>query len=553
MIEFLKISSMAIFHEIAIEFTPGLNCITGETGAGKSLILDALTLLMGARAGRELIRPGSDKTVIEALFTVAGQEMVLRREILTTGSSRCYLDGKLTTAAGLAEVSSGLIHIYGQHDYQDLLSPRQHMKILEDYAGISRDGVEGAYREYTDAVQAYEDLEEKIAAFTQDRDFLVHCIEELTLFPIEEGLEKRLSLELQTARNASELKRNAQAAQDLIYEGSPSVIDIAAEARQQIHRIAVHDASMERLVQSMDEIMSQLEDMHAELRRGMEAYDHDPQRIEELEEQLNTLRELKRKHRTDEAGLVALSREMQQKLGLIEGSQDNTSMAKRREQDALQSYKDKTIVFLEKRWRAAARLSKKINAHLGELGMPGTDFTIQQNRADGIDEIFIEPGGKAVSPGNLLKGEFLISTNVGQNILPLSKIASGGELSRIMLAIKVQQKASSDATLIFDEIDAGISGQTAIAIARKLKELSSQAQSIVVTHLHHVASIADSHFVITKKVQDKVTSSTLQRVRGTDRVMELARMMGGDSPSSSVIEHARELVKSHEARHPLEH
>ena len=151
MIDFLKISSMAIFDEIEIDFTSGLNCITGETGAGKSLILDALTLLMGARAGREMIRPGSEKTIVEALFTVSGRDLVLRRELYPTGSSRCYIDGKLTTSAGLVEVSSGLIHIYGQHEYQDLLNPRQHMKILEDYAGISRDKVDASYKEYTKA------------------------------------------------------------------------------------------------------------------------------------------------------------------------------------------------------------------------------------------------------------------------------------------------------------------------------------------------------------------------------------------------------------------
>jgi DNA repair protein RecN (Recombination protein N) len=167
--------------------------------------------------------------------------------------------------------------------------------------------------------------------------------------------------------------------------------------------------------------------------------------------------------------------------------------------------------------------------------------------------MIIDANGAAVPPSTLLRGEFLISTNVGQNMLPLAKIASGGELSRVMLAIKVQQKALTDATLVFDEIDSGISGQTAIAIAGKLKELSKHAQSIVVTHLHQVASLADSHFVITKTVSGKTTSSALQRVRSMDRVMELARMMGGDSPSMTVIEHAKELVKAHEGRLPVEH
>jgi len=343
------------------------------------------------------------------------------------------------------------------------------------------------------------------------------------------------------------------AAQEIIYTGTPSITDLTAEARHQINRIVTNDPSMERLVHSMDEIMAQLEDMHVELRSRIDAYEHDPQRIEDLEEQLNTLRELKRKHRADEGGLLRLASEMQQKLSMLDESGNSTSAAKIKVEEALQKYNDTTKSFLEKRWRASNNLSKKININLKDLGMPGTDFRVKQLKLDEIHKIFLEQEGRAVSPNILLKGEFLISTNVGQNILPLAKIASGGELSRIMLAIKAQQKSSSEATMIFDEIDAGISGQTAIAIARKLKEISGHAQAIVVTHLHHVASVADSHFVITKTVEGRTTSSTLQRVRSSDRVMELARMMGGDSPSSSVIEHAKELVRSHEGRSALEH
>jgi DNA repair protein RecN (Recombination protein N) len=552
MIDFLKISSMAIFDEIEIDFTSGLNCITGETGAGKSLILGALTLLMGARAGREMIRPGSEKTIVEALFTVSGRDLVLRRELYPTGSSRCYIDGKLTTSAGLVEFSSGLIHIYGQHEYQDLLNPRQHMKILEDYAGISRDKVEASYKEYTKAEETYKELERLIDSFMQEKEYLEHCLKELTALRIEEGLEERLTQELQTAQKASELKQTALAAQELIYTGTPSITDLTAEARQQIHRIVAHDPSMENLVHSMDEIKAQLEDMHVELRGRIDAYEYDPQRIEDLEEKLNTLREIKRKHHTDETGLIRLTGEMQQKLSMLDESGNNTSFAKKKVDETRCRYQETAKTFLEKRWRAAKSLCKRINADLEDLGMPGTDFRVSQLMPDDVDKAFLDAETRAISPNTLLKGDFLISTNIGQNILPLARIASGGELSRIMLAIKVSQKASSEATLIFDEIDAGISGQTAIAIAHKLKELSGHAQAIVVTHLHQVASVADSHFVITKTVKDRTTSSALQKVRSTDRVMELARMMGGNSPSLSVIELAKEMVRSHEGRPLLE-
>ncbi len=553
MIEFLKISSLAIFDELEIEFTPGLNCITGETGVGKSLVLDALTLLMGARAGRELIRPLSDKTTIEALFTVSGNEVVLRRELLPSGSNRCYIDNKLVTASHLAEVSSGLIHIYGQHEYQDLLSPKQHVRILEELAKINRDEVHAAYDEYMDARERLLEIETQIESLRKEREYLEYNLQELEATRIEEGLEELLAYELQTAHASEELKESAIAAQDIIYSGNPSMTELASKACHHLRRLITHDPSMEPLLKSMDAIIAQIEEAYLALRQRISIYEYNPERIESLEDHLNTLRELKRKHRLDEVGLLKLQKDIKEKLAILKDSDQNTAIARGRMGETLQTYMKMIRDLLDKRKEYAQKLCHRINHDLEDLGMPGTDFRLHQVDPAQIGEMIIDANGAAVPPSTLLRGEFLISTNVGQNMLPLAKIASGGELSRVMLAIKVQQKALTDATLVFDEIDSGISGQTAIAIAGKLKELSKHAQSIVVTHLHQVASLADSHFVITKTVSGKTTSSALQRVRSMDRVMELARMMGGDSPSMTVIEHAKELVKAHEGRLPVEH
>ncbi len=544
---------MAIFDEIEVEFPRGLTCITGETGAGKSLVLDALTLLMGARAGRELVRPGSEKTTIEALVNVSGRETVLRREIYASGGNRCYVDNRLTTAAGLAELSSGIIHIYGQHEYQDLLNPRQHMKILEDYAGLSRDRVEGCHDDYIRARDQLEALQAQIRAAAEEREYLEHCMEELAAMPLEEGLEDRLSAELQTARRATELRESTLALVEMIYSGTPSMNDLGGQARKLLSSIARHDPALEPLVLVMEGIIAQLGDINAGLRRRMDAYEIDPEQVRLLEDRLHALRDLKRKHRTDEAGLILLGTEIGRKLALLDASEQSTISAGALVTEALERYREAAKTFLAARARAAAKLCRAITKDLAELGMPGTDFRVEQADPRDLDSSFPGQDARAAAPGALLKGEFLISTNVGQNVLPLAKIASGGELSRIMLAIKARQNTSTEATLIFDEVDAGISGQTAIAIAAKLKDLSLRAQAIVVTHLHQVASVADAHFVITKTVRGRTTSSTLTRLTGSERVMELARMMGGDSPSLTVIEHARELVGSHEAGRPREH
>jgi DNA repair protein RecN (Recombination protein N) len=550
MIEFLKITSMAIFDELEIEFTPGLNCITGETGAGKSLLLDALTLLMGARAGRELIRPNSGRMTIEALFNMSGKEKVLRREVYPSGSGRCFIDGRLVTASALAEASSDMIHIYGQHEYQDLLSPKQHMRILEELSGLSRDKISSAYKEYENARSHLLQLERNIESFRNERDNLEFSLQELNALPLEEGLESRLVQELEIARAAAELRESAMAAQEIIYSGTPSMTDLAAEARNHISRMVHHDPGMAPLLASMDNLIVQIEDAHLHLRSRSGQYEHDPERISALEEQLNTLREVMRKHRLDEAGLLRLKDELMHKLTLLEDSGQNTSAARNRLDEAFQDYRSLLDGFLKRRMESGKAICKQINRDLKDLGMPSADFALQQLEDGHLDEVLLDQHGIAASPAVILKGEFLISTNRGHVPLPLAKIASGGELSRIMLAIKVQQRTHADSTLIFDEIDSGISGQTAIAIASKLKDLSSHAQAIVVTHLHQVASAADTHFVITKSTGGSVTSSSLKKLESKDRVCELARMMGGDAPSSVVLKHARELIREQEKSRP---
>ncbi len=542
MIEFLKISSMAIFDEAEIEFRKGLNCITGETGAGKSLVLGALTLLMGSKASQDMVRPDAQKAVIEALFTVGGRQSVIRREIYPTGSSRCYIDGKLATANSLAEFSSGLITIYGQHEYQDLLNPVQQMSILEDLAGLERDGVQEAFDCLADAVRTLKDLEDRIEAGRQEKDDLLFALNELRSMEISPGMEEELASELSLARGAAELKQCAQTAEEILYSGSSSVIELAAQAKDCIGRVASKDPRADKLLESMNDIIVQVEDVSMALREKAGAYEYDPSMIEILEGKLHFLQDLKKKHRTDEGGLIALREDLQARLSLAENSDTMIRQMQEAVTAAVKAYKGLVRNFLKKRHEFARDFCTKINCDLEALGMPGTEFKVQQAGIKEIDESFSDSRGMVLPPGAILKGEFLISTNVGQKALPLARIASGGELSRIMLAIKVRQETSQEGTLIFDEVDAGISGQTAFMIAQRLKELSGHVQSIVVTHLHQVASVADTHFVISKDSSDGVTSSSIQEVTRMDRVLELARMMGGESPSQAVIEHAKELV-----------
>jgi DNA repair protein RecN (Recombination protein N) len=542
MIEFLKISSMAVFDEVEIEFKQGLNCMTGETGAGKSLVLGALMLLMGSKASQDMVRPGAGKASIEALFSISGKQVVLRREIYPTGSSRCYIDGRLATVANLEEFSSGLITIYGQHEYQDLLSPAQQMAILEDLADMSRDEVQGAYDALEKAAAFLKELEGKVEQCRQERDDLLYALGELKSMEIFEGLEEELASELNRAHGAAELKRCAHLAEDVLYSGASSVVELVSQARDYISKVASVDRQVEPIAQSLGDIVAQVEDISMCLREKTSKYEYDPEAIDILEEKLHFLQDLKRKHRTDEYGLIVLKEDLEKRLALSEDSGHAINQAREDAARAARRYRDLVRDFLERRQAFSTAFCEKINSDLEALGMPGAEFKVGQLDLSQLDELMTDSRGAAAPPGSLLKGEFLISTNVGHKSLPLAKIASGGELSRIMLAIKVQQKTAQEGTLLFDEIDSGISGQTALIIANRLKELSGRAQSIVVSHLHQVASVADSHFVISKSVSDGTTNSTVREVAGMDRVLELARMMGGESPSQAVIEHAKELV-----------
>jgi DNA repair protein RecN (Recombination protein N) len=542
MIEFLKISSMAIFDEVEIEFGQGLNCITGETGAGKSLVLGALMLLMGSKASQDLVRPGAQKASIEALFTISGREMVIRREIYPTGSSRCYVDGKLATAAGLAEISSSLITIYGQHEYQDLLNPAQQMSILESLAQLDRNHVHLAYETLSDAVKHLHSLESTIEEYRKERENLLFALEELLSVDLTPGLEDELTAELSLAQGAAELKQCAHLAEETLYSGASSVVELLGRTREYMSKAASVDRSIVPLAQSLDELSASIEDISIALREKAAAYEYDPEQIAALEEKLHFVQDLKRKHKTDEQGLLALKKETENRLALTEDSDQAISQARNAVSEAIRKYREHIRAFLEQRMAFSRAFCRRINNALHELGMPGAEFQVVQPEITSLDDLMLDAKGCPVSPGVLLKGEFLISTNVGHKPLPLARIASGGELSRIMLAIKVQQKSSQEGTLLFDEIDSGISGQTALMIARRLKELSGHAQSIVVTHLHQVASVADSHFVITKHAEDGRTISTIREIHDMDRAMELARMMGGEAPSPAVIRHAKELI-----------
>jgi DNA repair protein RecN (Recombination protein N) len=545
MIEVLRISSLAVFDDVEIEFGNGLNTITGETGAGKSLIIKALTLLLGAKASGDLVRTGRDKAYVEALFSDGdtGSEIVLKRELSISGRSRCYINGELATAEKLSQMASGLVHIYGQHEYQDLLSPREQMRILEDICSISRADVTDAYDEASQALSELKRVENLISRSRLEQQSLEFTVQEIEMADIHEGMEKELKEQLDIALSAQELKSSCEQITGILYSDARSAIDILSEATAAVMKMSVHDKRLASFAEGLNSSSAQIEDIALSLRRMSEEYEYDENMIERLETRLHVLRDLKRKYSADEAGLINIMRDARQKLSLIEDSAHAIDDARRIFTEGKDKYFTVARFFLSKREKAAEDFSLSINKDLEDLGMPGTVFKVVQLDEDGLDKVFESDDMPSLYAGRILEGEFMVSTNVGLNMIPLARAASGGELSRIMLAIKARQRAGLGGSMIFDEIDSGIGGQAAIMIAEKLKKLAVTSQAIVVTHLHQVASAADSHLVVSKKIENNETFSSVLSVSGEGRVAELARMMGGESPGEALIKHARKLVK----------
>ncbi|MCD6281247.1 MAG: DNA repair protein RecN [Deltaproteobacteria bacterium] len=542
MIDLIRIRSMAIFDEAEIEFGPGLNCITGETGAGKSLIIGALTLLMGAKASKDLVRPGSDKAVIEAILSRHDREFLLRRDIQASGRSRCFINGELATLEQLGRLSSGIINIYGQHQYQDLLNPQQQMSMLEEMAGIDRSEVLSSYEEFVSATKKLYELSDRIEKTRQDKEDLEYRVAELRQASVNEGEEKEILGELDVSRAARSLKEKALMALDILYSGSHSVIDLSGQVSDIVEEISSMDNALRSVADRLKSLMAEMEDLAYNLRQRSEAYEFDPSRIGELEDRLQLIRDLKRKYNTDEAGLKDILSDLEFRLSSLEESGWLLEDAMQKKRDALEVYHAKLKDLLSRRSEYAKELSELVNADLESLGMRGARFSISQIGIEELEDLVREPDMETLTPSRILRGRFMVSTNIGQPMLDLSRTASGGELSRIMLALKIHQRSLSGGTMVFDEVDSGMGGETAFQLSKRLKEISEHAQTIVVTHLHQVAARADNHYLVTKAVTGNTTLAGIMMLDERQRVMEIARMMGGSNPSPKVIEHARELL-----------
>jgi DNA repair protein RecN (Recombination protein N) len=570
----LTIADFAIIDQLNLRFHAGFNVLTGETGAGKSIIIDAVTLLLGGRADITSIRTGSEQARIEGGFRLSkslramidpilereGLEgddpdiLLLGREIRNTGRSYCRVNGRTVNLSILEEVAQPLVDIHGQSEHLSLLQVRQHQRFLDRYAGLDEQ------REALAAqVRHLHRIRQELTSLRQDQQRLARRIDQLT-FQVEEiqaanlkpDEEAELNVERNRLANAEQLSQLAGELYRLLIEGEgeeqPAVTDLLGQAARVAGNLAKVDETWQQQSQLVDELLYQLEDLGSTVRDYSESIDFNPIRLQEVEERLGLIYNLKRKYGNSIAEIILFGEKAQAELDTLSHSEERIQELQQQEEALRHKIGQLALALSQARRQAGQTLADGIIAQLADLGMAQADFAVEISWADDPDGVYVAIGDEQVralacDERGIDRVEFLISPNPGETLKPLVKVASGGETSRIMLALKtVLAVADETPTLIFDEIDQGIGGRVGGVVGRKLWGLAHEGehQVLCVTHLPQIAGYGDAHYHVAKQVEDQRTKTGVRTLAGDERVEELAQMLG--TPSDSTRQSAREIL-----------
>ena len=539
MLRFLRIRNLAVIEAVEVEFEPGFNVLTGETGAGKSILVEAVGLLLGARASADLVRTGEPLATIEAIFDDAGgRELIVRREISNQGRSRSFIDGALATASALRDLSARLVELHGQHEHQALLDPLAHLPLLDDYAGAGEIATEVGsvwtrLRSLRDELERSRmDEREKSARL----DLIGFQLGEIEKAAPKAGEDEELAATRQVLASAERIQRLCEESYATLYDRDDAVLAGLGGVWKRIGELATIDPQFAAYVESRDTIKSQLEDLAFFLRSYAQDIDASPARLQEIEDRLASLERLKKKHGESLADVIARSEALRGELHDLEHATERAAVLDAALDAAHAAYRTVAGELSARRKAAAKEFARALEKALADLAMAKTRCEVR----------FQEGGGEERwSERGLDEAEFYISPNPGEDVKPLARIASGGELSRIMLALKTL--ATTDApgkTLIFDEVDAGIGGAVADVVGARLRLLGERFQVLCITHLPQIAAYGSTHYRIEKSIRGGRTSTTVARIDGPERETEIARMMGGAAVTASVLAGAREMIQA---------
>jgi DNA repair protein RecN (Recombination protein N) len=556
----LTIKNFAIIDQVRTQFGPGLNALTGETGAGKSILVDAINLLLGSRASSEMIRTGQEEASVEAFIELeANQEppllknlgleksegLQVRRILHPSGKSRAFLNGTAITLHMLEELGEEMIHIYGQHEHQHFLDPLRHIDILDGSGGLFdlRSRFQEVFARWTKAAQELEDLVSRQKQRSERMEFLAFQSGEIARAHLKIGEDEELAAERSRLVHAEKLQSLAHFGAEVLYGESGSAVERLKATLQRLKEGARVDPGLSPLAASVESILFQSEDVAASLRSYGEKIFFDPKRLETIESRIDELSRLKKKYGPTLADILAHKEKIDGERKSLGSLEERISQLEKAVSEEYTRALAIARQLSRERKKAALDLAAKLEKELSTLGMKKVRFQIHLAPGEG-EKAQGGPGPRLHEKG-LDQVEFLLSPNPGEDLKPLAKIASGGELSRIMLAMKrIFAEETMVKTLIFDEVDAGIGGGIAEIVGRKLKEISRNHQVFCITHLPQIASFADSHYRVTKRESGGRTYVDVKRLSEEERLEEVARMLGGLKITGKTIDHAREMLRN---------
>jgi DNA repair protein RecN (Recombination protein N) len=558
----LHIENLAIIEHLRIDFNHGLNVLTGETGAGKSIILNALNLILGDRAKDDIIRSHEDEGVVEALFDISAKPLVrqwlgekgigaedtlvIKRVVSRKDKTKIYINGNLATLQMASLIGEELLNIYGQHQHQVLRKVENHLEILDEFGELLplKAEFQEAYKEQRGLERRLLGLKDEKERGERERDLWAFQLKEIEAANLIPGEEEELKQERHLLKNAQRLMQLAGSSERLLYSEAGSVAERLGTVERDIEALAELDPSVSSLKDAVSAALLQVEEASGELKGYLAKIDLDPNRLEEIEVRFDELQRLMRKYKASTVEEI-LSYKEQITRG-VQGTAEleaEIAQLEKKKKEGEGMVRDLAGRLSQRRTEAAQVLKREIEAELATLAMERTTFEVQLQELSaggdtvGVDDLIIGPRGAE-------EVEFLISPNLGEEPRPLSKIASGGELSRIMLAIKkILTKGSEDQTLVFDEVDAGIGGQTAEVVGNKLRDLARYHQILCVTHLPQIAAFGQTHYQVSKREDQGRTMTSVERLQGDMVVDEIARMLGGTGESPVSRTHANEMLQ----------
>ncbi|MCH7519695.1 MAG: DNA repair protein RecN [Candidatus Dadabacteria bacterium] len=546
----LTLKNFTIIEDLSVGLSSGLNIITGETGAGKSVIVDAINIILGDKASPDNIKSGKEEAHIEALFDISSDEVIkerlkfsgfdissgellIKRVIYRNARSRVFINGSLSTLTLLSTITQGLVDIFNQHEHQSLLKEENHLKILDNFGETANEvsTLREQYQNYLEAKKELDDLVQSQKDRFEKEDYLKYQLSEIDGAELQLGEDEKLEAEKLKLINTERLNSTTEGAYDLLYESESSILGSLQRLSDDLLNSGKIDATLGEIGQSIEKGMLQIQDAAFSLRDYNSELTHDSGRLDIVEDRIHLIGDLKRKYGESVSQIILKRDEIEKELNNIEHLDERVKSLSNESQMLMDELLNLAGKISKKRKQSSKKLTSVLEKELNEVGIKGgqfhIEFTDKEISSNGVDDI-----------------SFLFSANPDEKPKPLIKVASGGELSRIMLVLKeVIARVEGGSVIIFDEADSGVGGAVAEAVGQKIRKLSQSYQVICITHLPQVAKFADSHLVVSKTHNDNKTQVTIKSLEGDERVVELARMIGGFNITQKTIDAAYEMLK----------